>query len=102
MAGGHSATNRALLTCGTQALIDDEGRRGVRVACIYLVVAREVCEPQTLTPVGAFTNESLAQAFIELAPLPQRDCLGMQRWEMNLPSRDHFGMGLTSARASRI
>ena len=51
--------------------------------CVYLVVAGEVREPQTLTPLGAFNNESLAQAFIDLSPLPQRRRLGIQRWEIN-------------------
>jgi hypothetical protein len=60
------------------------------VSCVYLVVAGEVCEPQTLTPLGAFNNESLAQAFIDLTPLPQRRCLGIQRWEINQPTRDPF------------
>jgi hypothetical protein len=93
MAGGRSATNRALLTCSTQALIDDDGRRGVRVSCVYLVVAGAVCEPQTLIPLAPFSSESLVQTFIDFAPSPQRRCLGIQRWEIDQPTRDPFWTG---------
>jgi hypothetical protein len=93
MAGGHSATNRALLTASMQALIDGDGRRGVRVSCVYLVVAGAVCEPQSLTPVGAFSSESLAQTFIDFAPSPQRRCLGIQSWEIDQSTRDPFWTG---------
>jgi len=90
MAGGHPATNRALPTASTQALSDERTRQGVLVSCVYLVVAGSVCEPQTLIPLGAFSSESRAQNFIDHAPSPQRELLGIQRWEIDQPTRDPF------------
>jgi len=93
MAGGRSATNRAMPTASTQALIDEKTRRGVLVSWVYLVVAGSAFEPETLATLGAFGSESLAQAFIDRAPLPQRECLGIQRWRINQPTTDTFWTG---------
>lgn len=60
---------------------------------VYLVVARAVYEPGSLTPLGAFNQESRAQAFIDFAPSPQRECLGIQKWEINQPTCDPFWTG---------
>jgi hypothetical protein len=93
MAGGRSATNRALPTAIPQALIDEKTRRGVLVTWIYLVVAGSAYKPETLATLGAFGSESLARAFIDRAPLPQRECLGIQRWRINQPTTDPFWTG---------
>ncbi len=90
MAGGRSATNRALPAASTQALSDERTRQGVLVMYVYLVVAGSVCEPQTLIPLGAFSSESHAQKFVDHAPSPQRELLGIQRWNIDQPTRDPF------------
>ena len=90
MAGGRPATNRALPTASTQALSDEKTRQGVLVGYVYLVVAGSVCEPQTLIPLGAFSSESRAQKFIDRTPAPQRELLGIQRWEIDQPTVDPF------------
>jgi hypothetical protein len=41
-------------------------------------------------PIAAFCSESLARMFIEQAPFPQRDCLGIQRWQINRSASDPF------------
>jgi hypothetical protein len=97
MAGGRPATHRALPTARTQALSDEKTRQGVLVHCVYLVVAGSVEEPQTLMPLAAYSCESLAQAFIGRAPLPQRSCLGIQRWLINQPSLDPYWTGTAVA-----
>jgi hypothetical protein len=97
MAGGHSATNRALPNASTQALIDEKSRRGVLVSFVYVVVAESIYEPQTLLPLGVFSSGPLAQAFINRAPLPQRACLGIQRWQINESTTDPFWVGSSIA-----
>jgi hypothetical protein len=97
MAGGHSATNRALQTASTQALVDESTRQGVLVSCMYVVVAESIYEPQTLVPLSVFSSGSLAEAFIDRAPLPQRACLGIQRWQINESTTDPFWVGYSIA-----
>jgi len=93
MAGGRPATNRVLPNASKQALVDENTRRGVSVSFVYLVVAQAAYEPGSLTPLGAFAEESRAQAFIDFAPSPQRGCLGIQKWEINQPTCDPFWTG---------
>jgi hypothetical protein len=70
------------------------------VSCVYVVVAGSIYEPQTLVPLGVFSSGSLAEAFIDRSPLPQRTCLGIQRWHINESTSDPFWGGSSIAPAA--
>ena len=63
------------------------------VACVYVVVALEACEPHTLMPLGVFDCESRAQAFVDQVPPAHRFCVGIQRWWINQPTSDPLWRG---------
>lgn len=60
---------------------------------LFVVFARALPSPQQLEMLGAFDCRARAQAFIYQAPAPQRECLEIHSWTMNVPTSDLFWTG---------
>ena len=60
---------------------------------LHLVFARPRTDPWALELLGVFEDNACARAFIDRAPMPQRECLEVHTWPLNQPSADPFWTG---------
>jgi hypothetical protein len=78
--------------------------RGLRVISqvagkdVYVIFARAIPFPSRLEMLAIFNEIELAQAFVDQAPMPQRDCLEIHRWKLDQHTDDRYWTGTEEER----
>lgn len=60
---------------------------------VYVIFARSIPFPSRLEMLAVFNETKLAQAFVDQAPIPQRDRLEIHRWKLNQHTTDRYWTG---------